>query len=261
MIHHHIGALQYLSAENIPAPHCFTTRKGGVSTGYLESLNLGTHRGDDMANVLENCRILGEAVGFSREQLVLSHQTHTDIVLAVDESHRGAGLTKDRLPECDALITNTPGVALAVFSADCTPILLYDPVTGAVGAVHAGWRGTAAQIAGKTVEAMARHYGCRPEDLQAAIGPNIAQCCFATDEDVPQALRQAYGNAVDSAIEKRGEKYYIDLKAVNALCLKNAGVQSIAISDHCTYCRQDLYWSHRRTGQLRGSQAGIIVRR
>ena len=254
-----IGKLEYLTAEHISVPHCFTTRYGGVSSGYLASMNLGIHRGDAPENVLQNYRILGDAVGFVPEQLVLTTQTHTDIVVPVDASHRGAGLFAPELPECDGLITNTPGVGLAVFTADCTPILLHDPVTGAVGAVHAGWRGTASAIGAKAVEAMVRHYGCRPEDIRAAIGPNIAQCCFETDGDVPEALLKTYGSAADPFILSRNSKYYVNLKAVNALGLEQVGVRHIQVSDACTACDPDRYWSHRKVGTNRGSLAGIIV--
>ena len=254
-----VGSLEYLVSENLRTPHCFTTRYGGVSRGYLASLNLGTHRGDDPENVIENFRILGSAVGFRPEELVLTRQTHTDIVLPVGREHRGAGLFAPALGECDGLVTNTPGVALAVFTADCTPILLYDPVTGAVGAAHAGWRGTAAAIGAKTVKAMVENYGCRPENIRAAIGPNIAQCCFETDADVPAAMLEQYGGAARPFIEAQGEKYYLDLKGINALSLQQVGVKSIDLSHLCTACEPDRFWSHRKVGDLRGSQAGIIL--
>ena len=165
-----VGKLEYLTAEGITASHCFTTRLGGVSKGNLDSLNIGTHRGDDPENVLENYRILGNAIGFDINKLVLTKQTHTDIVRPVTEKDWGTGLFAPEFPPCDALITNTPGTALVVFTADCTPILLQDPVTGAVGAVHAGWRGTAANIVGKTVAAMVSHYGCHPENIRRLSG-------------------------------------------------------------------------------------------
>lgn len=254
-----IGGLEYLTAENIAASHCFTTRFGGVSRGQLASMNIGTHRGDDPENVIANFRILGDAVGFSPEQLVLTKQTHTDIVRQVGPAEHGAGLFAPELLECDGLITNEPGTGLVVFTADCTPILLHDPVTGAVGAAHAGWRGTAAAIARKTVEAMVSAYGCRPENICAAIGPNIAQCCFQTDLDVPQAIRESYGEAAEQFIRFDGEKYYVNLKEINALALKNAGVKNIQISGLCTACEPDRFWSHRRVGKNRGSQGAIIV--
>ena len=213
------GTLEYLCAEGITAPHCFTTRFGGVSEGILSSLNIGIHRGDRWENVLKNYEILGNALDFDSHNLVLSHQTHTDTVLKVGKEEAGAGLFGPELPECDGLITNEPGIALAVFTADCTPILLHDPVTGAVGAVHAGWRGTAASIAGKAVEAMAREFGSRPEDIRAAIGPNIGVCCFETDADVPQAMLEAFGEEARAFIHPKEDKYYVNLKEINALVL------------------------------------------
>ena len=253
------GKLEYLIAQNISVPHGFTTRFGGVSTGYLDSLNIGTRRGDDPQNVLKNYEILGRELGFSPEDLVLTRQTHTDIVFAVDETYRGRGLFSEDLPECDGLITNTPGVGLVVFTADCTPILLWDKLTGAVGAVHAGWRGTASQIAAKAVKMMEEHYGSRPENICAAIGPNIGPCCFETDADVPEAMIAAFGEEAKAHICQQGDKYYVNLKELNALSLRRAGVESIAISSECTACRPDKFWSHRRVGSLRGSQGAIIV--
>jgi len=254
-----IGALEILTADNIPVPHCLTTRAGGVSRGYLASLNIGIHRGDNWNNVLKNYEILGNALGFDPQKAVLSHQTHTDTVWQVEDAHHGAGLFAPELPECDALITNTPGTALVVFTADCTPILLCDPVTGAVGAAHAGWRGTAAGIAEKTVKAMVAAYGCRPENIRAAIGPNIGVCCFQTDADVPNAMTAALGDAAAPFIRPKDSKYYVNLKEMNALFLRRAGVQQIEISTECTACQPDRYWSHRIAGSDRGSQGAIIV--
>lgn len=253
-----LGGLEYLTADNITAPHCFTTRLGGVSTGHLAAMNLGYNRGDARENVAENYRILGQALGFSEDCLVLTRQTHSDIVRPVTKAD-AMGLDNHAYPECDALITNEPGTALVVFTADCTPVLLHDPVTGAVGAAHAGWRGTAAGIAAKTVEAMVRLYGCRPEDIRAAIGPNIGPCCFETDTDVPQAMVASLGAEAEKYIHSQGNKYYVNLKELNALHLRRAGVTSIEISPLCTACNTDRFWSHRRHGGLRGSQGAIIV--
>ena len=104
-----IGTMEYLTAQGILAPHCFTTRLGGVSTGHLASLNLGTHRGDVLSNVAENYRRLGALLGFSTEDVVSAKQTHSDTVCHVTAAHRGGVLTEGASPVCDALITNTPG--------------------------------------------------------------------------------------------------------------------------------------------------------
>lgn len=252
------GRLEYLTAEGIPVPHCFTTRLGGVSEGALSSLNIGCHRGDNPKNVEENYRILANALGFDPIHLVLTRQTHSDTVRTVTKAD-ARGIDHHLYPQCDALITNDPGTALVVFTADCTPILLHDPITGAVGAVHAGWRGTAADIAGKTVRAMVSAFGCDPHNIRAAIGPNIGQCCFETDIEVPEAMTAALGRSALAYIQPNGSKYYVNLKEINALFLKNAGVAHIEISTDCTMCQHDRFWSHRYTRGRRGSQGAIII--
>lgn len=253
------GTLEYFTAGNIRTPHCFTTRLGGVSTGALESLNIGTSRGDDPENVLENYRRLGACLGFDIRNLVLSRQTHSDIVYTATRADRGAGLFAPHLEQCDALITRTPGLALVVFTADCTPLLFWDEKTGAVGAAHAGWRGTVSGIAARVVEEMARQFGTRPGDICAAIGPNIGKCHFETNEDVPRALREAYGSGTEAFITPVGEKYHVDLKEINRWILRRAGVHRVEVSDECTMCSSHRFWSHRISGNCRGSQGAVIV--
>ena len=251
---------EYLTSDLISVPHCFSTRFGGVSSGHLSSLNLGIHRGDLRENVLENYRILGQAVGFSPEQTVFTHQTHTDIVVRVGARDRSCGLYSEVTQERDGLITDEPGVALTVFSADCTPILLYDPVKRAVGAVHAGWRGTAKGIAARCVQSMAAEFGSDPEDLRAAIGPCIGPCCFETDRDVPEAMLDTLGDLAAPAIHADGNgKYHVDLKQLNKAWLRQTGVRRIDISADCTACQPDRFWSHRRVGNQRGSLAAVIM--
>ena len=227
------GNLEYLIAEDLTVPHCFTTRLGGVSQDHLSSMNIAHHRGDEPKNVVRNFTILGNAIGFDPEKAVLSHQIHTDVIRVVTEKDC-LGLDHHAYPVCDGLITATPGLALVIFTADCTPILYHDPVTGTVAAAHAGWRGTAADIAGKTVRAMVKNFGCKPEDIRCAIGPNIGSCCFETDPEVPEAMMQAFGAAAEEWIRSQGDKYYVNLKEINALALRRAGVTHIEISQSCT---------------------------
>lgn len=253
------GNLEYLTADTLgDAVHCFSTRYGGVSEGYLSSMNLGTSRGDRFENVVENYRILGSAVGFSPEEVVHTWQEHTDIILRVGKADCGKGLFRNQPDICDGLITNEPGVALVCFAADCTPILLYDPVQKVVAAVHAGWRGTANGIAAKAVRRMTQEFGSDPKNIRAAIGPCISQCCFETDEDVPQAMLAAFGSEAEAFIEKRGEKYFVDNKSLNRLWLTREGLAQIDVSPDCTKCQPDRFWSHRVTKGKRGSLAGII---
>ncbi len=252
------NTLEYYRCREIAVPHGFTTRLGGVSQGPVGSLNLSLHRQDPEENVRENHHILARALGYELENLVLSHQAHTDIIRVVTKQD-ALGLDHHLQSVCDGLITRDSGTALCIFTADCTPILLWDPITGAVGAVHAGWRGTASNIAGKAVLAMAQAFGCEPRNLRAAIGPNIGACCFEAGPEVPQAMTEAFGPQANAFILPKGEKFFLDLKKLNALALEEAGVTHITLSGDCTLCQSQRYFSHRGQGQSRGSQGAMIV--
>lgn len=258
---HTDNSIQYLRAESLgDIPHGFSTRLGGVSPAPWDSLNLGVGRGDDMDNVRENYRRFCAALGLDARRAVLSKQVHEDVVRHVTAEDAGKGLWRDRdYTSVDGFVTDVAGLPLVVFSADCNVILLHDPIRRAIGACHAGWRGTALGIAAKTAEEMVRLFGCDPAHIRAAIGPAIGQCCFETDDDVPEALRKALGAEVEPYMERRGAKYHIDLKGINALWLRKAGVETVDICDHCTACRGDLYWSHRKMGNDRGAQIAMIA--
>lgn len=249
--------LQYECSPLISAAHAFPTRLGGVSTGVLASLNLGVARGDDPANVTENYARLGRVVGFDPRRCALTSQVHGDVVRRITTDDR-LGLDAPR-PDCDALITDAADAALVIFTADCIPVLLHDPVTGAVGAAHCGWRGTALGLAETTVHAMVQAFGVRPEHLCGAIGPGIGLCCFETDDDVPAAMRRALGADAEPYLHPHGVKWYVDLKGINRLWLARAGVRHIDVSDSCSACQTDRFWSHRRMGAARGSQGAVIV--
>lgn len=261
--HYQIGALDYLASDLVPQAfaHGFTTRMGGVSREHLASLNLGVHRGDDPENVRKNYEIFGNAVGFKPENTVLTHQVHSTKILTVTAADCGTGLLREQETECDGLITDEPNVALTVFGADCTTILLCDDRKRVACAVHSGWRGTANGMARIAVERMERDYGCDPAHITAVVGPCIGQCCFETDGDVPAAMTAALGQAADAFIAEKGVKYHVDLKGINGLWLRNAGVGTVDIAPDCTACRPDLYWSHRRVGNARGSLAAVIMRK
>ena len=176
------------------------------------------------------------------------------------EADAGKGLFFPRdYTDVDALITDCAGLALTVFSADCGTILLYDPVRRCIGAVHAGWRGVAMGLATKTVLTMHDVFGTEPKDLLCALGPAIGSCCFETDGDVPAAMRDALGGEADPFMSRQGKKWHVDLKGINAHWLKRLGVTHIDICPHCTACRPDLYWSHRKMGNARGAQAAMLA--
>lgn len=259
------GGVVYHTSSILDAPgliHGFSTRLGGVSQGHFAFLNL---RGsgpepDDRENVRENYRRFCEALGADIHDVVQSKQVHEDTVRHVTGADRGKGLFVTTDYTADALVTNEPGLNLMVFSADCIILLLHDPVTRSIGAVHAGWRGTALDLPAKAVREMGRLFGARPETVRVAIGAGIGPCCFETHDDVPDAMRSAFGGGVEDYIRPRGAKWTVDLKAVNVWRLREAGVRAeqIDVCPTCTACHTDLYWSHRITGDKRGVQGALI---
>ena len=252
----------YLTSPLLPCRHAFTTRFGGVSEGVFESLNLGEHRGDAPEKVRENYRRLCLSLGVELSSLVFSRQVHGGAVRVVSQADRHE-LFSPVPYEADALVTNRTGLTLTVFTADCVPVLLCDPVSGVVAAAHCGWRSSVQDILGGTVEAMSS-LGARAENIRAAIGPAIGGCCFETDSDVPEAVFRWLGGdaeALVSAREGAAGKYLVDLKGANRVRLLQLGLAEshVAVSPDCTMCLSGKYWSHRVTKGVRGSQAALIA--
>ncbi len=259
------NGVTFFSSDGIDAAadvaHGFSTRLGGVSQGMWESLNLGVSRGDDPDHVRENYRRFFSAIGVDGGKIAISNQVHGGVVRCVTTADlRGDPYDKVSY-EADGLMTDLPGVALVIYSADCIPILFYDPVRRVAAAVHAGWRGTAAGVASAAVERMRDVYGCDPADILAAVGPGIGPDCFETHEDVPNAMTAALSTAVLRHIRiKENGKFAVDLKNINAMRLEQAGLDPdhIAVSDLCTSCHPEMFWSHRKLGTNRGSMAAAI---
>jgi len=259
------GSIRWLAAGSFDAAggvaHGFSTRLGGVSSGIWESMNLGTTRGDDPDCVRENYRLFCSAIGADASSIVMSNQIHSDVIKVVSREDVKKDLYDPEGYEVDGLITNVPGIVLTIFSADCLPMLFYDPVRRVAAAAHAGWRGTALGIAARAAQKMTDIYGSKPENILAAIGPGISKCCFETHKDVPDAMYEAFGEDAGEFIEPlAGGKYKVDLKGINALILKRSGLipEHIAVSSDCTMCLPGKYWSHRATQGIRGSQAAMI---
>ncbi len=255
-----VNGVIFMTSSLIGAPHAFTTRLGGVSGGIFSSLNLGENRGDREEDVRENYRRICEACGFYVNRLVFSRQIHESTVRYVTSGDIHQLFTP--VPyHADGLMTDEKDLTLTIFTADCVPVLLWDGKKNVISAVHAGWRGTAAGIVTKAVTSMKERFGSREEDIFAAIGPSIGQCCFETDGDVPDALKDAMGNMADAFISRKGEKFHVDLKGANACLLRQAGVPkgNIDVSDECTMCLHEKYWSHRYTRGIRGSMASFIM--
>ena len=242
--------------------HGFSTRQGGVSKPPYDTLNLGVGRGDAPEAVAENYHRFCTAVGTTADRVVLSRQVHeTTVRVCTGAEDAGKGLWTQRDYTADALVTQDTDLPLVVFSADCGITLLYDPIRRAIGAVHAGWRGCAGGIVEKAVHTMEEAFGSCPGDLLAAIGPCIQQCCFETDDDVPDAMVRALGSEAQPYLEQRGPKWHVDLAGLNRQWLLRAGVLPEHVDDCglCTACHPELFWSHRKMGDARGAQIAMIA--
>lgn len=198
--------LTFAAWENLPGiRHCFTTRAGGVSQGYLSSLNLRRGLYDPDENINENFRRIALFFDTSPDRIVCAQQTHTSNVRIVTEADAGKGVTKERdYTDVDGLITDVPGLVLYTSHADCVPIYFYDPVRRVIALAHSGWKGTAARIGEVTIRKMEEIYGCRPQDIYAAIGPSICRDCYEVSEDVAKAMRGCF--SADSFTKDRLEK-------------------------------------------------------
>lgn len=239
--------------------HLFTTRMGGVSKGDYATMNLSFTRGDDPADVTENYRRAARFLGALPEDVVCTDQTHTANIRRVTEADRGKGVTvKKDYRDVDGLVTDRPGIVLAVFSADCVPILFADPKKKVIGAVHSGWRGTAARIGAGMVDIMCNEYGCRAEDIRAAIGPSICGDCYEVSEDVAEQFATGFGDAVRPGASEG--KYLLDLWRANEAILASAGLtrEHIFVTDICTRCNADKLFSHRACGEKRGNMGALI---
>jgi hypothetical protein len=251
----------FVTASNLDAAgarHAFVGRAGGVSEGAFASLNLGLFTEDRPENVTENERRFCRAFGV--KTLIRVRQVHGREVLVVD---RAVGDEKiRRQTECDAIITDQPGVALAVLTADCVPIVLYDPRPRIAGIAHAGWRGTCLKTAAAAVEAMHQRFGCRRQNLLAGIGPGVGPCCYTVDEPVIRAAAESFGSDTAKVICRRDDHAPVfDLIAANRLILEQAGLApgNIESVDLCTSCRPDLFFSHRRDRGKTGRQINFVM--
>ncbi len=258
--------IPFFTAPNLKALdfiiHGFSTREGGVSSGHCATLNFGYLCEENQENVRQNYFLFCEALGVNPQHLVLTYQTHTTNIRLVTQEDQGKGLVRPRdYTDVDGLITNVPDTPLAVVSADCVGILLADPVQKVIAVAHAGWQGTVHEIAGKTVAAMSEHYGCRPQDIQAALGPAIGPCCYEVGRDVYQSFAEKPVLSRMPCLTQTPEgRYFIDLPLANTLFLQDAGLLSPNIHNAaiCTRCHNDLFFSHRAQQGKKGLMAAII---
>ncbi len=255
--------------------HLFSTRKGGVSKGIYESMNLSYSRGDVKEAVDENFRRIAGIFDSSPERMVCSRQTHTTNIRLVGEEDCGKGIMKETdYEDVDGLITNLPEIILCTFYADCVPLYFVDTQKKAIGLAHSGWRGTVDRMGEQVLKAMKEAFGTRPQDVVAAIGPSICQDCYEVGEEVAEKFMECFsgetigGDFRGNAFNKRGilqkgvkeGKYQLNLQEANRTILVDAGIPKgqIAVSDICTCCNSSLLFSHRASQGKRGNLGAFM---
>jgi len=255
-----VGTFSHLDKFSIH--HGISTRIGGVSKKPYQSLNLGLHTGDQKNDVIANRKRFCQAIGVSFTQTVSAEQVHGSNIAIVTEADAGKGMLNydEAILKTDALITSVSKLPLMLCYADCVPVLIADPKRKVVAISHAGWKGTVAAIAKKTVEKMMEDFDCQPEDCLVGIGPSIGFCSYEVDETVISELQRAFSWWA-RVVKPEGKKWKLDLWQANAQQLIDIGVyrENIVISNFCTACNQDLFFSHRAETGSTGRMGAIIA--
>lgn len=259
----------FVQSNILRTPHAFATRRGGISENeHTKSLNLAFGRGDEDETVLKNLEIFAQQVGFDAKRVVSLPQIHSDRIFSVTRDMLGQGyFVYDGIESGDGYITSERGVTLGIKTADCVPILFEAERHGktvAIGAVHAGWRGTVADIEGKCVERLVSEFGADRRGIRAAIGPCIHACCYEVSEDlyfeVARRLSEEVAKRFVLPIGSKKGKYSCDLVGINRELLLRHGIlaENIDVIDECTCCNPEKYFSHRYSNGHRGTMLNVI---
>jgi YfiH family protein len=268
MIEHDVIGIRFLSyglfEPYIKVTNVVTTRHRGRSAPPYGSFNLALHVGDDPDAVLENRAIAAQILGFEPEFFTTAQQVHGSKVAVVGSRDRGSGavVVNDAVAGADAMITNAPDLPLAIFVADCVAVSFYDPVQHAIGIAHAGWKGTLARIAEKTVHALTDTYGSDPADILVGVGPSIGKCHLDVGLDVVAAYRGEFGDETTLFVSEEPDgSHRLDLWRANDIQMGHAGVPEshIEMAGMCTACDPDLFFSHRHHEGRTGRTAGIMM--
>ena len=235
--------------------HAIFTRQGGYSQAPFDTLNLGSSVGDDPQAIKKNYEQVYQVTHITPEQTVSCHLIHSADVLTINQANQQRLMGK-----ADGLVTGTPNIYLSMRFADCTPLIFFDPVRGAVGLTHAGWRGTMQDMAGATVRMMVKQFDCQPGDMIAVIGPAIGPCCYEVGPEVMTAGAENFEDSASLFTRWNGKTNHahFNLWEANRRQLAAAGVQQIIQSELCTACRTDQFFSHRAE-QGRTGRFGVII--
>lgn len=238
--------------------NAFSTRLGGVSKLPSDALNLAYFKGDDKEHVAENRRRYLKAIGAEAAAVITARQTHSTERCFIETTEQANGPQ----PDCDAMTTKLTGVLLAIQTADCLPVLIADPKSGAMAAIHAGWRGTAGRISERAVADLMLMHGTNPRDCIAALGPAACVECYEVGQDVIERYKKEFGYWRKLLVNfKEGGKAYLDVRAANVQQLKFCGFSEdrIHVADHCTIHQNELFFSYRREGRTQPAGTGRLL--
>lgn len=240
--------------------HAISTRFGGFSKEPFNGLNLALHVGDNADDVIKNREQFCKGLQLDAKNMTTCQQVHGNNIACITEEYIGAGAFSmdNTILDTDALITNVKNVPLSLFFADCTPILIYDPVQHVIGAAHGGWRGTVSSIAFFTVRKMQKEFGTKAYDCLASIGPSIGACCYEIGDEVAAQFEEVFRDCSSLILKRNAKtnKYHLDLWTANALMLQRAGLypENIDVANVCTCCNSDIFFSYRadkgKTGRI-----------
>jgi polyphenol oxidase len=239
--------------------HAFCTRLGGVSEHEYDSLNISFKEGDLESRVLQNWHRLAMAFAIPMDQFLTLNQVHGDDIFVIKPF--GDYYSSSEAMNYDAIVTSRTNLAICIKTADCVPVSIVDRVKKIIAVVHAGWRGTALEIAAKVVRLFIEKYGSSPWDILTAIGPSIGQCCFEVDNAAANAFFKQKNNEAFLFPGAKPGKWMLDLAEANRRQILNCGIPeaNIDVFDLCTSCRQDLFFSHRGSGGITGRQINFMM--
>lgn len=244
--------------------HFCTSREGGVSVGNYASFNLSPFSGDNPTDVTRNQQLLCKQIGVSPEKLIIPYQTHGTEIREIDDAFFLLSSEKraNYISGVDALITRIPLVCIGVTTADCVPILVFDPTQKVIAVAHAGWRGTCERIAEKTISTLIENFSSNPADILVTIGPSISVKVYEVGKEVVENFDKA-GFDMQEIIEKRDTSYFLDLWTANKQSLLKAGIlpEHIEIAGKCTFTGHERFFSARRLGIKSGRMlSGILLK-
>ncbi len=250
-----IAGLKLFQADNLlehaqAFTHAFTTRIGGASPKPYDSFNLGRHIQEEaiINDARANRKKLCNTLNLNFANLTVPSQKHTDNVAIISKT--------SELPQTDALITQTQALPILLTFADCVPIIAFDYKLKIFAGIHAGWKGTASSILIKTLKKMFE-LGSQPNNIILAIGPAIGSCCYPTSESTMESLKLSLPQKFHSNIVNQYDTPHPDLKAINHYQALSLNITNISVSNYCTSCHNDFFYSHRKENGLTGRQALI----